>query len=214
MRRYMAILAALALLTAFAACGKPAGQPTTGTDATAAGETASAADETTAATQETTTEAAAESAPAEETSAGEASSYKPTEAVTYSDAGIPISNAYFSLRLPASWDGHYRCETKYDGDVMRVRVMERASAEAGWGGHLFTVALVPDGEEVVWPAYDTLHGMTDGTERYTLYAVYPTDVQFTEENAAQYNAMKEQIEAILKTLEPGDGYWFWTDVEG
>lgn len=214
MKRYMAILAALALLTAFAACAKPAGQPATGTDAATTGAVSSAAGETTDKTTETTTEAAAESAPAEETSAGEASSYKPTEAVTYSDAGIPISNAYFSLRLPASWDGHYRCETRYDGDVMRVRFMERASAEAGWGGHLFTVALVPDGEEVVWPAYDTLHGMTDGTERYTLYAVYPTDVQFTEENAAQYNAMKEQIEAILKTLEPGEGYWFWTDVEG
>ena len=214
MKRYVAILAALALMTAFAACGKPAGKPTTGTDATAAGETASAADETTAAPQETTTQAATETTAAAETTADEESAYKPTEAVTYSDAGIPISNAYFSLRLPAAWDGHYRCETRYDGDVMLVRFMERASAAAGWGGHLFTVALVPDGEEVPWPAYDALHKMTDGTEHDTLYAVYPTDVQYTEENQAQYNAMKEQIGEILKTLEPGEGYWFWEDVEG
>ena len=134
--------------------------------------------------------------------------FKPTDAVTYSDAGIPIANAYFSFRLPADWDGHYLCETSYDGDVLTLRFRHRESADAGMGGTLFLLALTPEGEDCSAASRRQLHTLSDGDETFTLWLVEPTDVQFSEETAQQYAAMRAQIDGALETLEPGAGCRF------
>ena len=50
--------------------------------------------------------------------------------------------------------------------------------------------------------------LSDGDETYTLFRVDPTDVQFSEETAEQYAAMRQQIDGILDTLAPAEGFRF------
>ena len=223
MKKRIAVLAALMMLVLLSGCkdtvskpdASPAGETTTDiavpdaseSDAQPVETTTAAPAETTAAPKETTT-----AAPVTTTEKPDPASYiKPTEQVTYSDKGIPIGNAYYSLRLPKEWDGHYITVTKYDDDVMWLIFKERNSAETVYGGHLFSLVLAPadtDNDLEMLPAIERLHTMTNGAGTYILYANYPTDVQYEPQSEQQYKSMQHQIQEILVTLEPGAGFTF------
>ncbi len=211
LKKRIAALLALCLLLTLAGCTGVIEEPTTDTIETA--ENAEARDVSESARPEETTTQAPEQTEAS-TDAGEedAEDYrKPTEQVTYPEEGILISNAYYSLYLPKEWDGHYSCATSYVGNDMWLKFRERDSADTIYGGHLFTLALAAAGTDydyAMLPAADRLRTLTDGTNTYTLYAVYPTDVQYAPEAEQQYRSMQDRIEGILDTLEPGVGFIF------
>ena len=208
MHKKTAVIAALCAVTLFAGCAKEIAQPESPTAETI--ENVSAQDvgatKTDAATtkkDETTAAATTEKTPETEVI------IRPTEQVTYSEEeGIPVANAYFSLKLPAEWDGHYLTATNYQGDVMVLRIREMASAEAGEDGTLFSLALAPDGSDYAVENGKELYQLADGSDKYTLYVVYPAESQSAPEAKEQYEAMKKQIASVLKTLEPGEGFRF------
>ena len=211
MKKLIAVLSALLLCALTAGCAERFTLPDSAAEE-AAGDEAEPEDrdETEAApgTEPEETEESAEESAEAEPEPDTQPSYKPTEAVSYSDAGIPIANAFYALRLPADWDGHYLCETSYAGDVMLLRFRHRESADAGMGGTLFLLALAPEGNDYSAASQKQLHTLSDGDETYTLFRVDPTDVQFSEETAEQYAAMRQQIDGILDTLEPAEGFRF------
>ena len=208
MHKTTAVIAALCAVTLFAGCAKEIAQPDAPTAETI--ENVSAQDvgatKTDAATtekDETTAAATTEKTPETEVI------IRPTEQVTYSEEeGIPVANAYFSLKLPAEWDGHYLTATNYQGDVMVLRIREMASAEAGEDGTLFSLALAPDGSDYAVENGKELYQLADGTDRYTLYVVYPDGDPYTAKARQQYEAMQKQIASILRTLKPGEGFRF------
>lgn len=208
MHKTTAVIAALCAVTLFVGCAKEIAQPDSPTAETI--ENVSAQDvgatKTDAATtkkDETTAAETTEKTPETEVI------IRPTEQVTYSEEeGIPVANAYFSLKLPAEWDGHYLTATNYQGDVMVLRIREMASAEAGEDGTLFSLALAPDGSDYAVENGKELYQLADGSDKYTLYVVYPAESQFAPEAREQYEAMKKQIASVLKTLEPGEGFRF------
>ena len=210
LKKRIAAVLALCLLIALAGCAGVIDEPTTDTIETA--ENATARDVSESALPEETATQAPEQTEAQTDADEDAEDYrKPTEQVTYSEEGILISNAYYSLRLPRDWDGHYSCATKYIGNDMWLKFRERDSADTIYGGHLFTLALATadtDYDYAMLPAAEKLRTLTDGTNTYTLYAVYPTDVQYAPEAEQQYRSMQDRIEGILDTLEPGAGFTF------
>ena len=208
MHKTTAVIAALCAVTLFAGCAKEIAQPDSPTAETI--ENVSAQDVGATKTDAATTEK-------DETTAAETTEkmpeteviIRPTEQVTYSEEeGIPVANAYFSLKLPAEWDGHYLTATNYQGDVMVLRIREMASAEAGEDGTLFSLALAPDGSDYAVENGKELYQLADGSDKYTLYVVYPAESQSAPEAKEQYEAMKKQIASVLKTLEPGEGFRF------
>lgn len=207
MKKLTALLAALCLLFSFAACRGNVSEPTTIPEETVE----SASDRTVSDTDAATTEPVSETttAAAETTTAAPPEGIvRPTELVTYSEEGIPIANAYFSLMLPTAWDGRYRCATAYDGDVMTLTFKDKDCVEAGAGGVLFTLALVPAGASFEMEKPEKLHTLKGASDTYTLYVCYPQEEQTTPETAAGYAAMQQQIGDTLKTLIPGAGYQF------
>ena len=211
MKKRIAVILALCLLATLAGCKGTITPPDTPTDETLSNVTAQDVSEsaTTVPEETTTVPETTTAAPATTTEEPDTASYiKPTEQVTYSAEGIPISNAFYSLKLPAEWDGHYLRTTNYNDDVMIMTFREKSSADAGAGGKLFMLSMVPEGEAYDLPAVKKVHTLTGEIGSYTLYAVYPTDVQFTEQTWQQYDAMAQQINNILKTLEPGIGFRF------
>lgn len=207
MQKILSLLTVVGLLAVLAGCTGVIDEPTAAPEEIPAGASARDVSETAEGT-ETPPSGQATTAPEEGTGNAPETYYKPTEAVSYSSEGIPIANAYFSLRLPADWDGHYLCETNYTEDVMFLRFRHRASSDAGAGGTLFQLALVPAEAEFDVPEGKNLHTLSDGSETYALYAVYPTDVQYAPDTEEEYLAMQRQIDGALATLEPAAGFRF------
>lgn len=207
MKKMIAVIAAFCLLAVASGCKGSVSEPATVPEETLNDVSAQDVSETASLPQETTT--AAETGTAAPTAAADNASYiKPTELVTYSDAGLPVSNAYFSLKLPTSWDGHFRCTTNYEGDVMTLTFKEKSSVEAGADGTLFTLALVPEGAEFTVSKAEKLKTLNGESDQYTLYIYYPQENAYNEKTQQQYTAMQKQIDDALKTLEPGPGFRF------
>ena len=205
MKKRIALLAALCVLISFAGCRGNDSETTTVPE-----ETTEAASEQEVSESAATTEPVPETTTTEETTtmAPPEGIVRPTELVTYSEEGIPIANAYFSLMLPTAWDGRYRSATAYDGDVMTLTFKDKNSAEAGAGGVLFSLALVPAGAEFKRDKMEKIHTLQGETDAYTMYVYYPQEEQTTPETQQQYEAMRQQIDDTLKTLAPGAGYHF------
>ena len=220
MKKWIAVLAALGIFLLMAGCKStiaspdaPTGETLPDVSAQDVSESTTQAQESTTAPTESTTAVQTETttaAPVSTTEKPDTASYiKPTELVTYSAAGIPIANAYYSLKLPAEWNGHYLSTTSYTNDnVMILKFCEISSEESGKGGMLFSLALVPEGTDYKADSMKKLKTLSGDGETFTLYAVYPTDAQYTEQTQQQYTLMQEQIDRVLKTLEPGAGFHF------
>ena len=118
------------------------------------------------------------------------------------------------LTLPDSWWNRYlyscyeRPEEDGSRSLMALVFRERTGYLSFGGGHLFSLILLPEDAPIDYPQYEQLGTLTQGEKNYTVLAVYPSDVQYTEENQAAYTAMQADIPAILATLTPAEGASF------
>lgn len=132
-----------------------------------------------------------------------------TEPITYSSAGIPIENAYYSLYLPASWDGKYISDMRFaDGNTMIMNFREITSADSGSGGLLFSIVLSPAGTQYDSAAAKKLYNVYSSDGSFELYADYPASLQYSEDTAAAYNMLAADIDTVLKTLTASGGCVF------
>ena len=77
------------------------------------------------------------------------------------------------------------------------------------GGHLFSIALMPETEDyTVFPSYDWLGVLKTPDGEFNMIVIYPTDVQFSEDTAAEYNEMAADIDRIIKTVKAAGGAEF------
>lgn len=107
---------------------------------------------------------------------------------------IVIETDFFTITLPASWEGRY-CTDQWDNEISYgLSLCERQSYDEGYGGELFSI-LVPR-EDYDYPSYEYL-GSVAGLD---VVARYPTDVQFSEAGQFDYLEMSEDIPGILSTL--------------
>lgn len=122
--------------------------------------------------------------------------------------GTKVETDYFTVVVPASWSGKYVYETsKKDDGSFEIRFYEYADRTSAGGGLVFTLALYPDGTNYsFYPNYKTIGKLSSGTTNYTLLAVYPTDIQYTDDNETQYLAMTDGTDSIINSITPADNY--------
>ena len=154
---------------------------------------------------ETQTTGQTEESPEEETKTDDMQSEsEPGEAVAL---GWILQTAYYDLTVDWAWSWSYTCSE--DG---RLDVYHQASADAGYGGSLFGIALYESGHEEEYdylPAYRVLGELeTAEGERYDVVADFPTDVQFSEETREEYYQLRENVDAVLDTFAPAEGCQF------
>lgn len=224
MKKTICIILSVLSAAALASCGKTAVDPAPVTDVTAPEETErpsiffppdTSAEET---AEETTDSTETTLPPVGETAAPVMAQTEPDpgetrrpieEEITYSSEGIPVENAYYSLRLPASWDEKYVKDISFgDNGSMITNFREKSSAEAGMGGMLFSLVLVPGDEDFTAPLYKHLKDINAFDGFYTLYIEYPTSPQYTDGTNAAYNALAGDINTVLDSLMAGEGCIF------
>ena len=123
--------------------------------------------------------------------------------------GITVEGFYYTVVLPADWQGRY---TKYDteeGDCSYDVFCHSASMTEEGGGHLFSICLISGAEDyTVFPSYDYLGILKTPDGEFNMVVTYPTDVQFSEDTAAEYNDMADDINRIIKTVKAMGGAEF------
>ena len=121
---------------------------------------------------------------------------------------ISLDGFYYTISLPADWQGRYTRDNVTDGNC-RYDVFCQTASMGREGGHLFSIALIPEAEAYTeLPSYDYLGTLKTPEGEYTMLAVYPTDVQFSEETADEYNEMAADTENIIKTVKAAEGAEF------
>lgn len=120
---------------------------------------------------------------------------------------------YYTLTIPASWDGKYT----YEQDGSNLTFYELESYNNGWGGKLFGISLREDEEFFDFPGYYSMGALVelnDGLAPGFLYYVVistPTDVQFSDDAAETYTEMNNSIDSILASISVKGGYAIITD---
>ena len=118
-----------------------------------------------------------------------------------------IDTEYYTLTLPSDWIGKCICDIhERDNGTYSLSVHETNAFFSFGGGTLFTIMMLPTTEDyTIFPSYELLGSMDTPEGTFYLVALFPTDVQFTEENVAVYNEMYEGVADVLDTLAPKNG---------
>lgn len=134
-----------------------------------------------------------------------------TTPTTTASSGIVVSTSWFSITLPASWQKLYVSETYVtSAGTVGLSIYQAASHTTDFpAGSLFSITLFPADEDfTVIPEFTYLGTYTyyDGT-MYSVVAIFPSDVQFTEDTQAEYQSMFSQANSIFATFvaTPGVG---------
>lgn len=127
------------------------------------------------------------------------------------ESGMLVETEYFTLTVPKTWKEDCFYEVNADGDSgYTLTFYDKDSRSEGSGGMIFSVQLLTEYDDYTYyPDYDVLGSVeVSGIDSYNLIAVYPTDVQFSEETAKTYGEMFNSVPDILDTLTAKDGCVF------
>lgn len=127
----------------------------------------------------------------------------PTRSAT--PEGDVIETDFYTITLPIDWTQ----AAGYTLTENRLTMFEKQSNLEGLGGRLFTLQVLPVREDYTYyPSYELLGKfLADGVE-YNLVATFPTDVQFSFDQANLYNTLYDQIPQVFASLQPANGYTF------
>ena len=127
-----------------------------------------------------------------------------------SKSDIIVETDYYTLTLPASWDGRYVCEQA--GNFLWV--FEMGNYNEGLGaGELFSMSLREDDEFLNFPDSYSLGSLVElpdsGVSPTFLYYIavsVPTDVPSTEDNMTAYIEMSNDVDSIISSFTTKEGY--------
>lgn len=124
--------------------------------------------------------------------------------------GTLIDTEYYTLEVPKSWDGKYCYHVSdREDNTYSFEISEKISyGDLGGGGSLFSVLLIPGGEDYTYyPSYDILGSFTsDEIGSFNIVVLYPTDVQFSEQGRQTYQEMTDGMEDVLDSISFKEGY--------
>ena len=119
-----------------------------------------------------------------------------------------ISTRYYTLTLPASWSNRcsYEIYERNDG-TYNLNLFEVTSLEACGGGLLCSLSLFTAGDDSYLdiPAHQLLATLDTPEGSFSVIAIFPTDVQYTDRTAAAYQAMYSELKDVLRTIQPATG---------
>ena len=113
-----------------------------------------------------------------------------------------VDTEYYTITIPESWCEDCIYEV-IDGENNDYALSFCEKADYGVsGGWLFSVALLSQQDDYTeYPSYDVLGSIeTQDKGAFNVIVSYPTDVQFSDENAAEYHEIYDAIPDVLKTI--------------
>lgn len=135
--------------------------------------------------------------------------------VQNADSSWTVTTDYYTMTIPAAWTGHF------DASVQRpytsgydLKVVNKESADANYGGHLFTVMLLPQSEDYTqFPSYDYLGTMSTPEGTFNVVIMYPTDLQTGDVWQEFYKILNGDKNTAISSIRP-TGSVVWTLPDG
>ena len=135
-----------------------------------------------------------------------------TEPVTISkEDPLPahvIDTQYYSLELPEEWTDSCVSESyRLDGGLYTLGLYEKTAYTEFGGGKLCSIMLMNADDDTYkdFPSYEWIGQLDTPDGRFNVIALFPTDVQFSENAVDVYNDMFARIRDVLSTLSPKEG---------
>ena len=133
----------------------------------------------------------------------------PEEDPVPTDAEQPdsiVDTKYYTLTLPEEWIGKVQCDTHArDDGTYSISLHEIQDFLDFGGGTLFTLMLLPTTEDyTIFPSYEYLCVLDMPEGSFNVIALFPTDVQSSEENRDVYMALNDQVQDVIYTIAPKD----------
>lgn len=129
-----------------------------------------------------------------------------------------INTDYYSITIPASWQGKYTYKiTNVEGnDGYSLSMCHKDSYGVGYGGKLFIISLFSveegSGKELIENApvpIDYLGVLkVPGVGDFDVIVAFPSDAQFNDSTMDGYNELYNANESVYKTLTPTNGATF------
>ena len=120
--------------------------------------------------------------------------------------GYTIETTVYSITVPNYWRDYANIEESYNND--RPYLSFRENLDSNYGGHLFTIMVMPLDAYHDFPVCINMGIISNGVNSYRLVVLFPSDIQFSFENQELYTKMDNEIDAILDTLTLQNGYSF------
>lgn len=122
-------------------------------------------------------------------------------------ARTTIDTQFYSISVPKSWEGNFTYELDYQpqGGYF-LAFYELKDHQSFGGGTVMTIGLYPEGEDFSYlPDYKQYGTLSTPDGSYAVVILYPTDFQYTTENASVYEKMTDEIPDLLETICCADG---------
>ena len=159
-------------------------------------------------------------APQPETTAPEPETTAPTTGgdrlyMQNDDSSWAVTTKYFTMTIPPAWTGHFDAAVlEQDNGGYNLQVVNKESKDAGFGGHLFTIMLMPESEDyTVLPSYDYLGTMLTPEGTFSVVVLYPTDAQTGDIWQEFYKILNGDKNSAITTVRPVAGVT-WTLPDG
>lgn len=135
--------------------------------------------------------------------------------VKNADSSWTVTTDYYTMTIPPAWTGHFdvSVSTPYDTGY-DLKVVNKESEESGFGGHLFTVMLMPWSEDFSYlPSYDYLGTMETPEGALQVVVQYPSDVQTGDMWSVFYEILNGDRNTAITSIRPAEGI-VWTLPDG
>ena len=131
------------------------------------------------------------------------------------DSSWAVTTKYFTMTIPPAWTGHFDAAVlEQDNGGYNLQVVNKESKDAGFGGHLFTIMLMPQSEDyTVLPSYDYLGTMLTPEGTFSVVVLYPTDAQTGDIWQEFYKILNGDKNSAITTVRPVAGVT-WTLPDG
>lgn len=127
------------------------------------------------------------------------------------DSSWTVTTKYYTMTIPPAWTGHFDASVQeQDNGGYNLKVVNKESADANFGGHLFTVMLIPQSEDYTYlPSYDYLGTMETPDGTFSVVVQYPTDVQTGDVWQEFYKILNGDKNTAITSMRPAAGM-VWT----
>ncbi len=127
------------------------------------------------------------------------------------DSTWTVATDYYTITIPAAWTGHFEANIYRPSESgYSLQVLNTESRDAGVGGHIFSVLLIPENEDyTIYPSYDYLGTMSGPDGTFQVVILYPTDVQTTAPWSEIYDILYGDKNTALSSIVPVSGVT-WT----
>ena len=135
--------------------------------------------------------------------------------VRNADSSWTVTTDYYTMTIPPAWTYHFDASVRKQYNTgYNLQVVSKENADAGFGGHLFTIMLIPQSEDyTVFPSYDYLGTMNTPEGNLNVIILYPTDVQSGDVWTEFYKILNGDKNTAISSMRPKAGI-VWTLPDG